>query len=219
MKLVIPFVLIMILTLSCKDSKNEEGIVEEEIEVVEEETSKSRDRKMYIDVHRLGKENLPTVAEVAEAHTKDLATQDKYGVNFIEYWVDEKNGNIYCVSQSPSPDAIMETHKHAHGLEPNDVVLVTDGMKADLTGKSRLFLDIHKLGAGNVTADAVAEAHEKDLEYQTANNVNFINYWVDEKNGIIYCLSESPNSENVIKTHTEAHGLVPEEVIEIVRGE
>ncbi|WP_228851949.1 DUF4242 domain-containing protein [Aegicerativicinus sediminis] len=218
MKILTPLLLLTIFNFSCKEVKETEGIVIEEPDTVLEVAQKPIERNMYIDVHHLGEGNVSAEA-VADAHTKDLATQDKYGVKFIEYWVDEKNGNVYCVSQSPSPDAITETHKHAHGLEPNDVVLVTDGMKAGLTGKTKLFLDIHELGAGNVTADAVAEAHQKDLEFQEENNVNFINYWVDEKNGMVYCLSESPNSESVIKTHTEAHGLVPKEVIEIVRGE
>lgn len=35
-----------------------------------------------------------TYAAVAEAHQKDLAVEKKYGVNFIDYWVDEQQGVV-----------------------------------------------------------------------------------------------------------------------------
>jgi hypothetical protein len=37
-----------------------------------------------------------TAKDVADAHTKDLAVQDKYGVNSTNYWVDEKK-ELSCV--------------------------------------------------------------------------------------------------------------------------
>jgi len=62
-------------------------------------------------------------------------------------------------------------------------------------------------------------AHIKDLEVQGERNVNFINYWVDEQNGKVYCLSEAPDRDAVIATHTEAHGLVPAEVLQVKQGQ
>lgn len=171
-------------------------------------------RKLFIDVHELGK---VTFADVAEAHKKDLATQGKYDVNFIKYWVDEKEGKVYCLSEAADPELITKTHKEAHGLEPVKIHAVSDGPEASLTGK-QLYLDIHKLGAGNVTAAAVADAHDKDLAVQGKYDVNFINYWVDEKEGVVMCLSEAPDSAAVIKTHTEAHGLIPHEIEAVKQG-
>jgi hypothetical protein len=75
------------------------------------------------------------------------------------------------------------------------------------------------VGAGNVTAAAVADAHKKDLAVQEKYGVNFINYWVDEKAGVILCLSEAKNAESVIGTHKEAHGLIPVEIWKIKQGE
>jgi hypothetical protein len=94
---------------------------------------------------------------------------------------------------------------------------VTDGLEAKLTGK-QLFLDVHHLEPGAVTPDAVANAHAKDLAVQGKYDVNFINYWVDEKQGTVVCLSEAPDSLSVIKTHTEAHGLVPSKVERVTQG-
>lgn len=42
------------------------------------------------------------------------------------------------------------------------VALMAACAGAEPTGERTLFLDVHELGAGNVTRAAVAEAHQKD---------------------------------------------------------
>ena len=81
-----------------------------------------------------------------------------------------------------------------------------------------LFIDVHHLGAGKVTAKQVAAAHQKDLAAEGKNDVSFINYWVDEKNGVVMCLSEASDSSSVINTHKEAHGLLPASVLKVKQG-
>ncbi|MBE7174293.1 MAG: DUF4242 domain-containing protein [Williamsia sp.] len=66
-------------------------------------------------------------ADVAQAHQKDLATQKKYGVNFINYWVDEKTGDIFCLSQAADANAVVSTHQEAHGLLPAEILQVKQG--------------------------------------------------------------------------------------------
>jgi hypothetical protein len=80
-----------------------------------------------------------------------------------------------------------------------------------------LFMDIHK-GMGGVSADAVAEAHRKDLEVQGKHGVNYLNYWVNEDTGTIFCLCEAPNKEAAAAVHRESHGLVADEIMEVVQG-
>ncbi|MFT3908361.1 MAG: DUF4242 domain-containing protein [Ferruginibacter sp.] len=58
---------------------------------------------------------------------KDLATQKKYGVNFINYWVDERSGTIFCLSQAADSNAVINTHKEAHGLLPAYISKVKQG--------------------------------------------------------------------------------------------
>jgi hypothetical protein len=48
--------------------------------------------------------------------------------------------------------------------------------------------------------------------------VNLLNYWVDEKAGVVLCLAEAPDSGALIKTHQEAHGLLPKYVEEVKQG-
>ena len=87
-----------------------------------------------------------------------------------------------------------------------------------MTEGAQLFLDVHELGAGNVTAAAVAGAHEKDLATQSQFGVRFLNYWVDEVNGKVLCLSEAPNAQAVHDTHAKAHGLLPETIVKVSQG-
>jgi uncharacterized protein DUF4242 len=53
-----------------------------------------------------------------------------------------------------------------------------------------LYMDVHNMEEGGVTAKDVAEAHQKDLETQGEHGVDYKRYWVDEKAGKIFCLVE-----------------------------
>src|SRR5262245_55021364 len=109
-------------------------------------------KKLYLDVHELG---TVSAKDVAEAHRKDLATQGAYGVDFKAYWVDEKEGKVYCLAEAPSADAMITVHRQAHGLVPRSVMEVTgDSTSWDVTPGQKLFLDVHHLGAGRVTPSA-----------------------------------------------------------------
>jgi hypothetical protein len=182
------------------------------------QTSLQDSSHLYIDVHHLGPGKV-TAAAVAAAHQKDLAVEKKYNVTFIKYWVDVDKGDVYCLSSAADPQSIRSTHAEAHGLLPDEIFKVSEGQQAILKGNNNLYLDIHELGPGNVTAAAVAAAHQKDLAVQQKYGVNFINYWVDEKNGTVLCLSQAPDSNAVINTHREAHGLIPVSVVKVEQGQ
>ena len=173
-------------------------------------------KHLFLDEHDLKKVK---AKDVAEAHKKDLATEGKYGVDYKAYWVDEKNGKVYCLSEAPSAEAAMNVHKEAHGLIPQKIMKVSEdnGEWKPEPGK-KLFLDVHKLGAGKVTAEAVAGAHKKDLAVQDKYKVKYINYWVDPASGTVMCLSEAPSADAAVKTHKEAHGLVPDSIAEVKEG-
>ncbi|PTY02180.1 DUF4242 domain-containing protein [Opitutaceae bacterium EW11] len=95
---------------------------------------------------------------------------------------------------------------------------VVGGVETAKSGLSALYLDVHEFGPGNVSAKAVAEAHQKDLAQEAAHGVRFLNYWVDESRGEVFCLSEAPDPESVIATHRAAHGLVPKQVVKVTAG-
>src|SRR5215203_1943055 len=205
MKLTSAF-LFFLLTLACS--------------VLNAQTAKSDTSKnnLYIDVHYLpaGKVNY---ADVAAAHEKDLAVQKKYNTNFIKFWVDESKGVVYCLSSSPDTTSIQNTHREAHGLIPQNIYKVEDGVEATSDTNKFYFLDVHELGANAVKAADVEKAHQKDLVVQKKHGVNFINYWVDEQRGTVLCLSQASDASKVIQTHKEAHGLIPVSVTAVKQGQ
>jgi hypothetical protein len=180
--------------------------------------SSTNKNSLYIDVHYLP-EGKVSFADVAAAHSKDLATESKYGVKFIKYWVDESKGVVYCLSSAPDTTAITSTHKEAHGLLPQAIYKVEDGHEASAEKGKNYFLDVHQLGSGKVKAADVEEAHKKDLAVQKKYGVNFINYWVDERTGTVLCLSQAKDSSKVVQTHKEAHGLVPVSIQQVKEGQ
>jgi Nickel responsive protein SCO4226-like len=175
-------------------------------------------KKLYLDVHNVGPGKL-TYEAVAQAHAKDLATEGKYGVEFIKFWVDTAKGTVYCLASAYDTASIVTTHAKAHGLLPDHIYAVSEGSEAAAKGGNNLYLDYHELGAGNVKASDVAAAHQKDLAVQKKYGVNLINYWVDEKAGVVMCLAEAPDSNALIMTHKEAHGLLPKYVKEVQQGQ
>jgi hypothetical protein len=80
-----------------------------------------------------------------------------------------------------------------------------------------LFMDVHTL-EGGVTAEDVAAAHQKDVETQEGRGVDYKSYWVDEKQGKIFCLVEAPDAEAAHAVHRDAHGLVADEIYEVRQG-
>lgn len=179
--------------------------------------SPSAPRRLFIDVHQLEPGKIDSKA-VAAAHAKDLAVEGKYNVDILKYWIDNKEGKIFCLASAPDSASLFKTHKEAHGLVPVRIMPVTAGTEAASIGKKNLFLDVHYLGAGNVTASDVAAAHQKDLAVQGKYGVNLLNYWVNEKTGVVMCLAEAKDSAALIKTHKEAHGLVPNKVYQVKQG-
>jgi hypothetical protein len=172
---------------------------------------------LYLDVHHIGPGKVTTAA-VAAAHQKDLAVEKKHGVTLLNYWVDVKTGTVMCLAEAPNADSLINTHKEANGLIPDQVYHVTAGQAAALKGKNSLYMDMHELGAGKVTAKNVAGAHQKDLAVEKKHDVNLINYWVDEEKGVVMCLAQAPDADSLINTHKEAHGLVPVSVIKVTQG-
>jgi hypothetical protein len=80
-----------------------------------------------------------------------------------------------------------------------------------------LYMDMHKLG-DSVTLDAVAKAHQADLETEGEHDVSYLRYWVDEAKGVIFCLAEAPSAEAAETVHREAHGLLADAIYEVKEG-
>ena len=76
-----------------------------------------------------------------------------------------------------------------------------------------VFMDRHYVEGA--TRHSVADAHQKDLALQDKYDVKFMTYWFDEMRCTAFCLIEAPNRETIERAHNEAHGSIPNEVLEV----
>jgi len=175
-------------------------------------------KKLFLDEHVLGPGQV-TLEAVAGAHARDLATQASHGVAFKAYWVDAQSGTIRCLVEAPSAEAVNHVHKEAHGLLASKIVPVTaDSLDWSPAPGRKLYLDVHHLGAGKVTAEAVAAAHAKDLAAQGKHGVKYLNYWFDADTGTVMCLAEAPSAKAALAVHEQAHGLMPDSIEQVSEG-
>ncbi|SEP80011.1 DUF4242 domain-containing protein [Microlunatus flavus] len=81
---------------------------------------------LFMDVHRSLPEGA-TFDDVAGAHEADLATQERFGVSYLRYWVDERAGQVFCLVDAPSAEAAADVHREAHGLVADEIFPVREG--------------------------------------------------------------------------------------------
>jgi Protein of unknown function (DUF4242) len=75
------------------------------------------------------------------------------------------------------------------------------------------FMDVHTNMPG-VTAEALMEAHQADVDIQDEEGVTFQKAWGDPKTGHVFCLSDAPNAEAVQRIH-ERTGHPADQIHEI----
>ena len=80
-----------------------------------------------------------------------------------------------------------------------------------------LYLDEHEY-VPNLTAEAVAGAHARDLEVQGQYGVSYLRYWFDEATGKVFCLVDAPSAQAAEDVHREAHGLLADRLTEVREG-
>jgi Nickel responsive protein SCO4226-like len=80
---------------------------------------------LFMDAHTI--EGGVSVADAAAAHAADVATQRAHGVTYLQYWVDESAGKIFCLVEAPDAEAANTVHREAHGLVADEIYPVTEG--------------------------------------------------------------------------------------------
>jgi len=53
--------------------------------------------------------------------------QDAHQVNYLRYWVDEGQGQIFCLVEAPDAEAAAAVHREAHGLVADRIFPVQEG--------------------------------------------------------------------------------------------
>lgn len=67
---------------------------------------------LFMDFHKI--ENI-TIDDVLKAHMADLAIQEEYGVKYHQFWVNQKEGTVFCLTEGPDAKTCELVHKMAHG--------------------------------------------------------------------------------------------------------
>jgi hypothetical protein len=80
-----------------------------------------------------------------------------------------------------------------------------------------LYLDEHEHIPG-LTADALAQAHARDVEVGPQYGVNYLRYWYDEATGKVFCLVDAPSADAAEQVHREAHGLTADRLVRVEEG-
>lgn len=80
---------------------------------------------LFMDVHTL--DGAVGIDDAAQAHQADLQTQGRHGMDYQRYWVDERNGKIFCLVEAPDAATAAEVHREAHGLVGGEIYAVTEG--------------------------------------------------------------------------------------------
>ncbi|CAN5630813.1 hypothetical protein BH10BAC2_BH10BAC2_14010 [soil metagenome] len=96
---------------------------------------------LYMDYHKIAN---VTVEDVKTAHLADLATQDKYGVKYHQFWVNQETGSVFCLVEGPDASTCELVHQTAHGNLACALTEVEEGFYEKLMGKE------HKVDHGHV---------------------------------------------------------------------
>lgn len=82
-----------------------------------------------------------------------------------------------------------------------------------------MFMGVHERLPQQVTANDVAEAHRADPDVLQRHGVRYLQYWIDEEAGKVFCLAEAPSAEAAAAAHREAHGLYVDRIYRVREGE
>ena len=85
----------------------------------------------FMDRHELAD---ATAADVANAHIKDLAFQDRYDVDYITYWFDDVRHTAFCLARAPDAAAMAAVHRESHGGLPNQIIAVDESVVRQFMG-------------------------------------------------------------------------------------
>ena len=67
---------------------------------------------LYMDFHKFPH---ITLDEAKKAHAADERIQKKYGVKYLQFWVNEEAGTIFCLVEGPDKPTCESVHQMAHG--------------------------------------------------------------------------------------------------------
>ena len=77
-----------------------------------------------------------------------------------------------------------------------------------------IYMDRHDV-PDTITPETLANLHQKDLKIEHKYGCRGFTYWFNDEKKTAFCLIEAPNKKAIIDMHNEAHGDVPNSIIEV----
>jgi AraC-like DNA-binding protein len=77
-----------------------------------------------------------SIDAVKRGHMADRSVQDKYGVKYIQFWVNQEAGTIFCLIEAPDKESCEAVHQEAHGNIACNIVKVESGFYKLVMGES-----------------------------------------------------------------------------------
>ncbi len=99
---------------------------------------------LYMDIHEI--DGGVPAEDVAKAHAEDVKVQDKYGVHYHKYWVNEKAGKIFCLCHAPNAEAATQVHREAHGMVADKIIEIQPELEEGFLGG----IEVNEAGAAVV---------------------------------------------------------------------
>src|SRR5207245_8087011 len=87
---------------------------------------------LYMDIHEVP--GGVSAEDVAKAHAEDVKIEDKYGVHYHKYWVNEKAGKIFCLCHAPDAEAATQVHRQAHGMVADKIIKIQPKIAEEFLG-------------------------------------------------------------------------------------
>jgi len=169
---------------------------------------------LFMDVHY--RVDGLTAEGVIDAHRRDLASQDKHGVRWVNYWFEEETGKVFCLAQAPSAQAQEACHREAHGLLADEIHEVKEYGDTPADDSEPLCLDMH-FRVDGLTPEQIADAIQFHRDAGTKHGVRWLKAWYDPDDGRLFCLSASPSTAAHSAVHSEA-GLMVDEIAQVKQG-
>src|SRR6185503_12679170 len=94
-------------------------------------------------------------------------------------------------------------------LRRNLASMRSRGRDADEEIEMPKFMDVHD-GFFGVTAQQLAEAHQRDLDTEGEDGVHYEHAWLDPEAGKVFCLATGPSKEAVMRVHERAGHPTPQ---------
>lgn len=79
---------------------------------------------LFMDFHKIESDAF-TEEDAYKGHLKDVAVQNKYGLIYKKYYLNLQHKTAFCLMESPSKEACIESHKEAHGVGACNVIEVS----------------------------------------------------------------------------------------------